>query len=195
MKLYLSATRVAAATIISALLGIVPGQAAAPPTEDNAGVVAPPVTPVDDMVVTQGHFVTGGTTLNYTVHTGTLPILDNDTGRLMARMFIIAYTVPAPDGAPPRPLTFIWNGGPGSNSSQTHLVGFGPKGFRTPQTYPEWKNEPTDIDDRPETWLATSDLVFVDPIGTGYSRAITDEDRDRLYTTLGDRFRIAQRRV
>ena len=82
----------------------------------------------------------------YTVRTGLMPLYDNDTGALMARMFIMAYTVDrAPGQLPPRSLTFIWNGGPGASSSQVHLVGFGPKGFKTPPTYPQWKGPPKEI--------------------------------------------------
>jgi carboxypeptidase C (cathepsin A) len=121
-----------------------------------------------------------------------MPLYDNDTGALMARMFIMAYTVDRAPGQPPRPLTFVWNGGPGSSSSQVHLVGFGPKGFKTPPTYPQWKGPPKDLADRPETWLAVSDLVFVDPVGTGYSRATTPAYRDVLYSQHGDGEAVAE---
>ena len=166
--------------------------ATAPAPRPTAVAVAPPVTPADDMVVTHGRVAIDGKPLAYTVHTGLLPIYDNDTGQLAARMFVIAYTADRPAGAPPRPLTFLWNGGPGSSSSQIHLMGFGPKGFAMPDTYPQWKAPPSRIADRPETWLATSDLVFVDPIGTGYSRAVSEAWRDRLYTTHGDGEAVAE---
>ncbi|HWE46137.1 MAG TPA: hypothetical protein VG407_08915 [Caulobacteraceae bacterium] len=152
----------------------------------------PPVTPAEDMVVTHGRVVVDGKALAYTVHTGLLPIYDNDTGALAARMFVIAYTLGRPAGSPPRPLTFVWNGGPGSSSSQVHLMGFGPKTFQMPATYPEWKEQPKVIADNPDTWLAASDLVFVDPVGTGYSRATSDAWRDRLYTTIGDAEAVAE---
>lgn len=170
------------------------GTLAAAPAPKPAGAVvaAPPVTPPDAMVVTHGRVMIDGKPLAYTVHTGLLPIYDNDTGHLAARMFVIAYTADRPAGAPPRPLTFIWNGGPGSSSSQVHLMGFGPKGFAMPDTYPQWKAAPARIADRSETWLTASDLVFVDPIGTGYSRATSEAWRDRLYTTHGDGEAVAE---
>src|SRR6185503_14413450 len=127
--------------------------AAAPAPKPAAITAAPLVTPADDMVVTHGHVTIGGKPLAYTVHTGLLPIYDNDTGQLAARMFVIAYALDRPAGAAPRPLTFLWNGGPGSSSLQIHLMGFGPKGFVVPDTYPEWKGQPTRLADRPETWL------------------------------------------
>lgn len=150
------------------------------------------VTPPDQMVITHGQVTIAGKPLRYTVRTGLMPLYDNDTGALMARMFIMAYTADRAPGQPPRPLTFVWNGGPGSSSSQVHLVGFGPKGFKTAATYPQWKGPPTEIADRPDTWLAYSDLVFVDPIGTGYSRATSDAYRDILYSEHGDGEAVAE---
>jgi carboxypeptidase C (cathepsin A) len=147
----------------------------------------------EPMVTAHGQIVVGAQTLRYTTQTGMLPLYDNDTGALMGRIFVIAYTLDRAPGEPARPLTFIWNGGPGSSSSQTHLLGFGPKGFRTPATYPEWgASPPTQIVDRPETWLVNSDLVFVDPIGTGYSRVTSEKNRDILYTTRGDVEAVAE---
>jgi carboxypeptidase C (cathepsin A) len=148
--------------------------------------------PQDEMAVTHNQVVIGGKPLRYTTRTGLIPIYDDATGTLMARMFVMAYMVERAPGQKPRPLTFLWNGGPGANSSESHLVGFGPKGYVTPATFPEWTSPPSKIADRPETLLTVSDLVFVDPIGTGYSRAVTDADRDILYTTHGDGEAVAE---
>ncbi len=169
------------------------GLAAAPaPKPAGPHAEAAPVTPPDEMVVTHGQVVVGGKPLRYTARAGLMPLYDNDTGALMARMFIVAYTVDRAPGAPPRPLTFVWNGGPGSSASQVHLVGFGPKVFKAAATYPQWKGPPTEIGDNPDTWLATSDLVFVDPIGTGYSRATSEAYRDILYSQHGDGEAVAE---
>ncbi len=172
-------------------LALGPSAAIATPVSD-ATLEKPPVTPSEDMVVTHGRVVVDGKPLAYTVHTGLLPIYDNDTGELAARMFVIAYTLDRPALSAPRPLTFIWNGGPGSSSSQVHLIGFGPKTFQMPATYPEWQGQPSVIGDNASTWLTASDLVFVDPIGTGYSRATSDAWRDKLYTTFGDAEAVAE---
>ena len=166
--------------------------APAPHPATVAQPASPAVTPSDQMVVTHGQVTIAGKPLRYSVRTGLLPLYDNDTGALMGRMFIMAYVAERAPGAPPRPLTFVWNGGPGSSSSQVHLVGFGPKGFKTPPTYPQWKGPPTQIVDRPETWLAYSDLVFVDPPGTGYSRATSTAYRDILYSQHGDGEAVAE---
>jgi carboxypeptidase C (cathepsin A) len=61
-----------------------------------------------------------------------------------------------------------------------------------PATFPEWRGAPSTIADRPETLLQSSDLVFVDPIGTGYSRATSEANRDLLYTTHGDAEAVAE---
>ncbi len=150
-------------------------------------------TPFDSIVTTHCQSVVSGKTLRYTVRAGLLPLLENDTGELMARMFFISYTVDRAPGDPPRPLTFLWNGGPGSNAAQLHVIGFGPKRVKTAETYPAWgANTETALVDNHETWLVSSDLVFVDPIGTGFSRATSVEYRDILYTTRGDAESVAE---
>ena len=137
--------------------------------------------------------VLNGKTIRYTARAGLLPLYVNDTGQLMARMFFVSYTADAAPGAPKRALTFVWNGGPGSSSSQVHMVGFGPRRVRTANTYPEWaKGGQTTLGDNQESWLGVSDLVFVDPIGTGYSRATSIEARDILYTERGDIEAVAE---
>ena len=158
-------------------------------TRNASGATTSP----DEFVTNRGEVNIGDRTIQYTSRTGMLPLYENDTGDLMARMFIIAYVADRGRGEPPRPVTFLWNGGPGASSSQVHLVGFGPKGLDTPETYPEWFDQPpTEIVDRPDTWLADSDLVFVDPVGTGYSRATSETYRDILYTTWGDIEAVAE---
>ena len=150
-------------------------------------VAAQAPTPPDSIVVTHGQIALQGKTLRYTARAGLLPLLDNDTGGLMGRMFFVSYTLDQPPGAATRPLTFVWNGGPGSNAGQVHVVGFGPKRVKTGDTYTAWgPNTETELRDNPETWFGVSDLVFVDPPGTGFSRATTTEYRDILYSDRGD---------
>src|SRR5580765_6021922 len=70
---------------------------------------------LDDEIVTTKHQVTvAGRVLKYTARAGRLPILDNQTGEVHANMFFIAYTLDTLPNVRPRPLTFLWNGGPGS---------------------------------------------------------------------------------
>src|SRR5678816_543616 len=111
---------------------------------------------IDDQIVMTKHQVTvGGRVLRYTARAGRLPILDNETGEVHGRIFFTAYTLDPALNQSPRPLTYLWNGGPGSSSSLVHLLGFGPRRLQPDGT----------VVDNPGTWLDGSDLVFVDPIG------------------------------
>ena len=81
-----------------------------------------------------------------------------------------------------RPITFLFNGGPGSSSAYLHLMGLGPRRMAMNGVWPK----PTTRDglvDCPESWLAFSDLVFVDPVGTGYSRAADEHRIKEVYWT------------
>jgi carboxypeptidase C (cathepsin A) len=147
----------------------------------------------EPVAVTHGQVDVGTQSLHYTAQAQLLPLFDNDTTTLMGRLFVVSYMLDRPAGQPTRPVTFIWNGGPGSSSSELHVLGMGPKTFRTPGTFPEWaRSLPAQMADNKETWLLSSDLVFVDPIGTGYSRATSDAYRDILYTTHGDIEAVAE---
>src|SRR5205085_8356592 len=128
--------------------------------------------PQEGLVTTSHHIVVGGKPLAYTATAGRLPIINNDAGEPHGYMFFVAYTVDRASGSPVRPLTFLWNGGPGSSASQVHLMGFGPRRLKMSDTYPTWEplSSNTQLEDNQETWLDFTDLVFVDPIGTGYSR-------------------------
>ena len=159
---------------------------------DATRITDAPATPIDSIVTTVGEFAIDGRSVRYTAQAGQLPIYNNETGELAARVFVVAYTVDRAPGEDPRPLTFVWNGGPGSNSWQVHLQGFGPKVFETPPTFPDWRREPMQIADNPDSWLAASDLVFVDPVGTGYSRPASEKYRDLLLTGRGDTEVVAE---
>ena len=145
-------------------------------------------------IVTTRHQVTvGATVLRYTARAGTIPIRDNDTGEAHAHMFFVAYTLDRPAGAPARPLTFLWNGGPGSNSGLVHLLGFGPKRITTATgSMTRYSASGTALVDNQETWLSATDLVFVDPVGTGYSRPTKPEYGAEFYQTQGDAESVAE---
>jgi carboxypeptidase C (cathepsin A) len=120
--------------------------------------------------VTHHPFVLGGTTLDYTATAGHLTAFALEGGAPEASFFYVAYTL---DGADPaaRPVTFFYNGGPGSASVWLHLGSFGPKRIAThapSTTLPT----PLALGDNAESLLDSSDLVFVDAIGTGFSEAI-----------------------
>ncbi len=124
--------------------------------------------------------------LAYTVTTGRLP-LKNDKGEIEAQVFFMAYTKTLADGenAEDRPLMFSFNGGPGSSSVWLHLGALGPKRVRL-EDDGSLPAPPYRLVDNPQTWLAYTDLVFLDPVGTGYSRALTEELSKKFWSVKGD---------
>lgn len=114
-----------------------------------------------------------GKILKYTARAGFLPIRYqfNDTKALF---FYTAYTLDEAENKAPRPLTFAWNGGPGAASSLVHLGVLGPRRAKSLNEY-ETPPPPYQLIDNPESWLSFTDLVMVDPIGTGYSHALKPE--------------------
>jgi carboxypeptidase C (cathepsin A) len=125
----------------------------------------------------------GGRDIRYTATTGTLPIrLDN--GRVAARMFFVAYTQDGGDAAS-RPVSFLYNGGPGSPSMYLHLGSFGPRrvqmGDDGTQPAPPYR-----LVDNENSLLGTTDLVFVDAIDTGYSRVAAGTDASQFHGQAGD---------
>jgi len=139
----------------------------------------------EEPISTTRHTVTvGGRPLRYTARAGRLAIRHNETGEVRGQMFFVSYTLDRAPGQRERPLTFVWNGGPGSNAALTHLVGFGPRRMVPPKQGVQgakWT-----LEDNPGTWLDESDLVFVDPIGTGYSRPTRSEYGADFYSDRGD---------
>ena len=149
--------------------------------------------PEEPIVVTHRQVTIGAKTLPYTARAGRLPIRDNDTGEAHGNMFFVAYTLDGAAGAAVRPLTFLWNGGPGSNAGLVHLLGFGPKRvIRATGSMPLLSPSGTALADNQDTWLAFSDLVFVDPMGTGYSRPTKAEYASDFYQNRGDALAVAE---
>jgi carboxypeptidase C (cathepsin A) len=123
-------------------------------------------------VETEHTIVVEGAALNYRAETGRIAIRNAETGEPHGYMFYIAYRMPSER---PRPLAFVWNGGPGANSALLHFEAAGPKRY-----------EGDVLVDNADTWLTDMDLVFVDPIGTGFSRPAKAEYADEFYGTIGD---------
>ncbi len=136
-----------------------------------------------DPIVTQHEIVLDGRTLRYRATTGRLPI-KNDKGETEAQIFFIAYTKDGAD-ATTRPLLFAFNGGPGSASVWLHLGALGPK-RATHTATGDLPAPPYGVEDNPFTWLDQADIVFVDPVGTGYSRAKDDETAKKFWSVDGD---------
>ena len=148
--------------------------------------------PVAEREVATAHSINiGGRTLKYHAFAGTLTLRDNDA-KPIASVFYTAYTL---DGANPnsRPVTFFWNGGPGSSSIWLRMGSFGP--MRVQTTSPETiRPAPYAFGPNPDTLLDKTDMVYIDMIGTGYSRPLgdvkakqfwgVDEDADAFAQTI-----------
>ena len=139
--------------------------------------------PNENAAVIASHIQLGGQQFNYTATTGHLTATDVRTGKASASFFYVAYTVPGADPAK-RPVTFFYNGGPGSASTYLHLGSFGPR--RLVSTIPSAAIVAPQLVDNQETLLAQSDLVFVDAIGTGYSQAIAPNTNQTFWGVDAD---------
>ena len=135
-------------------------------------------------IVTHHEARVGGKVLHYTATTGTLPLKNTDTGEVEAHIFFIAYTLDGQQGAQ-RPLTFSFNGGPGSASVWLHLGAIGPKRVKM-QSDGMMPAPPYQLVDNEYSWLDQTDLVFIDPVGTGYSRAIKRDQTRKFLGLKGD---------
>ncbi len=119
-------------------------------------------------VITHHQIALNGKMLNYTATTGRLPLKRAD-GKIEGEMFFVAYTLDGQD-AGKRPLTFAFNGGPGSASIWLHMGAVGPKRVVL-QSNGFMPAAPYRLEDNPDTILDRSDLVMVDAMATGFSRA------------------------
>jgi carboxypeptidase C (cathepsin A) len=134
-------------------------------------------------VATHHQITVDGKGVKYTATAGRLPIKRGD-GKIEAEMFYVAYTLDGQDAAK-RPLTFAFNGGPGSASIWLHMGALGPRrvvlqpdGFMPAAPYR--------MEDNPYTLLDKSDLVLIDAIGTGFSRAGDSELFKKFWGVKGD---------
>ena len=152
-----------------------PAEQAARPSRTEAEPHAP--------VVTQHAITLNGQQLTYTATAGYIPITD-DSGKLQADIFYVAYTRPGTAAGAARPVTFAFNGGPGASSMWLHL-GVGPKRVVLALDGTALPNS-TVLTDNEATWLDFTDLVFVDPVGTGFSRAADGVDPKQFYEVRSD---------
>jgi carboxypeptidase C (cathepsin A) len=129
-------------------------------------------------VTTRHELRLGERTIGYTATAGTLPSRDG-TGETTAELFHVAYVQDPP--AQERPVSFVFNGGPGAASAFLQLGGIGPRmvAFSAAGGY---LPPPSRLVDNEDSWLDFTDLVFVDPVGTGYSRAAeAGEEAERRF--------------
>ncbi|WP_375541755.1 peptidase S10 [Paraburkholderia sp. CNPSo 3281] len=142
----------------------------------NDGLAASQV--AEKAAIMHYQWTSGKTTLNYTTTTGHLTASDA-SGNPEATMSYVAYTAPATNGSP-RPVTFIYNGGPGSSSIWLRLGSFAPTRVATPDPLlTNWPNFP--LVNNAESLIDTTDMVFIDPPGTGLSEAILPNTNQKFW--------------
>jgi len=163
-----------------------PGQApAAAPAQPSR-----PATPEEKTSRTQHTARIGGQEIQYTATAGTL-VLKKEDGTATGSMFYIAYTRDGVSDLSKRPITYAFNGGPGSSSVWLHMGTLGPKrvlmqpsGYPTPPPYKLVDNEHSILD--------ATDLVFIDPVTTGYSRPAPGQDGRQFHGVQGDVNSVAE---
>ncbi len=135
-------------------------------------------------VVRQHEIPLDGRSLKYTTTTGMMPVRSAQ-GELQAHIFYVAYTLDGVADVSRRRLMFSFNGGPGSSSVWLHLGALGPKRVKM-QDDGAMPAPPYQLVVNPATWLDSTDLVFIDPVGTGYSRPVKPDLQARFSSRLGD---------
>jgi carboxypeptidase C (cathepsin A) len=159
--------------------------ASAPQTTPQRGPQERPTPqPEEPPVVTRHEIRASGRTLRYTATAGMMPIKNRD-GETEARIFFMAYTLDDAGARGRRPLTFSFNGGPGSASVWLHLGAIGPKRVKM-NSDGAMPAPPFELVDNEQTWLNQTDLVFIDPVGTGYSRAVRPDLASKFFGLNGD---------
>ena len=164
--------------------GSAPATKPAPPPETAPDKTKTKSSTDEEPVITHHRITAGGTELKYTATAALMPIKDSK-GETEARIFYIAYTLDDQPAGTLRPVMFSFNGGPGSASIWLHLGALGPRRV-TITDEPVIPAPPFRMVDNEATWLDRTDLVFIDPVGTGYSRAAKPELNARFHTLRGD---------
>ncbi|OWV79104.1 carboxypeptidase [Rhizobium sp. R634] len=137
--------------------------------------------------VTEHTLTIGARTIAYTATAGTLDLFGQD-GAQTGAIFYTAYV--AKDGGRDRPLTFAFNGGPGAASAFLHLGLVGPKVLDFGPQGRDGAN--AKLVDNAQSWLDFTDLVLIDPIGTGWSRTVKADDASNYYSVNADAQSIAK---
>ena len=174
----------AALTLAATIFLAAPAFAADAPSKDGDSkdkIELPLMSP--DKTVDQTVSV-GGRVVHYKATVGHIDIRD-DKGKVTGQVVYTAYVVPSAGAA--RPVTFAFNGGPGAASVFLNMGAIGPK--RVPfGAQGDSPSDPAVLRDNPATWLDFTDLVFIDPVGTGFSRSMVDADETKkdFYNSKND---------
>ena len=152
----------------------------------------PAPVPKERTVVTHASVTINGQTIPYTATAGTL-LLYNDQQKATASVFYIAYTKDGVSDPGARPVTFAYNGGPGGASALVDIGGFGPRRIEWPAPgYIAGQLPPYQIVNNADSIFDSTDLVFVDAVGTGYSRIVGAGKPNMFYGINEDASTFAQ---
>lgn len=139
--------------------------------------------PEDNLSVTHHSVTINGKELNYTATTGTLVLkaeVDKEGEKPKASIFFVAYTLNDVEDTSKRPVTFSFNGGPGSSSVWLHLGVLGPRRVK-PDLDGNPPQPPYQLTNNEFSILDKTDLVFIDPVSTGFSRAVPGEEAKQFH--------------
>lgn len=182
-------------SLLAVLIGFTSSLALAePPTSAPAtqpGAVFSGPGGAEKLSVSEHEITIDGKPLKYRATAGRIGVHD-DADKPKADFFFVAYEkLPADEEAAKRPITFLFNGGPGSASVWLHLGAVGPQRVAL--------DEKTDLplasyhlEENADTWLTSTDLVFIDPVGTGYSRAAQGEKPEQFFGVNEDIHWVAE---
>ena len=176
---------IAFAVAFAGLAGAVAAQDR-PPAPKAKG---PPADRAPQVSVSRHVGVFGGQRVAYTAIAGET-FLRAEDGTARAAIFSVSYLREPRD--PSRPVTFLFNGGPGSGSVWLHMGAFGPRRVAIPSNGTDDGAPPFPIVDTPDSLLDVTDLVFIDPVGTGFSHVLGDTDPQDYYGVTRDAQSIAQ---
>jgi carboxypeptidase C (cathepsin A) len=137
----------------------------------------------ETLVQTRHSITLNGAKLEYTATAGTL-LLKEETGKVRASVFFVAYTKDGAEAAG-RPITFTFNGGPGSSAVWLHLGAFGPRRVLLSEEGVA-PGPPYRLVDNENTILDLTDLVFIDPVSTGYSRPAAGQEAKQFHGVQED---------
>lgn len=149
---------------------------AAEPTKEQP----PRPVPSPQTFVTKHSARFGGELVAYTATAGET-YLSDDKGEPKASFFSFAYVRDGIKDPASRPVTFLWNGGPGSSSIWLHMGSMGPRRAVVPSDAQDDGPPPYQVEDNKDALLDVTDLVFVDPVGTGFSRALGKHENKEFW--------------
>jgi len=187
MRFHLKPVTAASALALALGLMAAPSSALAADKDEEKAAPVTDYEPIVSQRQLSGTF--GGKRVDYTARVAET-VLKDDDGKPKAAIVTTSYVAKGNDRS--RPVTFLFNGGPGSASLWLQLGAFGPKRVETPGDATDDGAPPYPIVDNPDSILDVTDLVFIDPVGTGFSHAIGDTEAKEYYGMSQDAKSVAE---